>query len=315
MPKKKETMSAAPRQKVLRSGLSTLLAPHTADAVGCNQPCTVAMACYGLQSQLRVTQQHIARHMAKARVLDYTERRVCADDLLNDGVRLPDSVVLLDQCSERFECLHGVARRNGASILVNAAFVRSQNDHLCCDYLCIVNGSRVPTAWLTRLYRRFVRHRNVALQQFLDVIMSHSCVLVDMWVPQLYIVTDDVSSDIDLTSDFGSSAMRPRLSRQQAQNHRLCTRGARKEEEWRAHTQVLSIDQWRTDPATSMHYDDCCPICLCEWSDGDRLRRLRCMHCFHVQCIDHFMTTQSRWCCPMCNQQVSDGQDLHARLL
>jgi len=46
-----------------------------------------------------------------------------------------------------------------------------------------------------------------------------------------------------------------------------------------------------------------CTICLTEFCQGDRKRRLGCRHCFHVACIDTWL--RSNPTCPVCRFQVN----------
>eukprot|EP00475_Leptophrys_vorax_P015029 TRINITY_DN2135_c0_g1_i1.p1 TRINITY_DN2135_c0_g1~~TRINITY_DN2135_c0_g1_i1.p1 ORF type:complete len:292 (+),score=38.50 TRINITY_DN2135_c0_g1_i1:41-877(+) len=49
--------------------------------------------------------------------------------------------------------------------------------------------------------------------------------------------------------------------------------------------------------------DQRCSICLENYSDGDMLRAVPCLHRFHSQCIDHWLAAKSQ--CPVCNYPVS----------
>lgn len=53
--------------------------------------------------------------------------------------------------------------------------------------------------------------------------------------------------------------------------------------------------------------DDCtekCTICLSEFEDNEDVRRLPCMHLFHVECVDQWLTTNKR--CPICRVDIED---------
>eukprot|EP00802_Teleaulax_amphioxeia_P012808 Tamp_12853.p1 GENE.Tamp_12853~~Tamp_12853.p1 ORF type:complete len:243 (-),score=44.85 Tamp_12853:1045-1773(-) len=49
-----------------------------------------------------------------------------------------------------------------------------------------------------------------------------------------------------------------------------------------------------------------CIICLTEYTVGDKMRMLPCMHKFHMSCIDPWLTTSPY--CPMCKLSVRTGQ-------
>ncbi len=56
-----------------------------------------------------------------------------------------------------------------------------------------------------------------------------------------------------------------------------------------------------------------CTVCLCEYEGGEMIRRLPCMHEFHMGCIDKWLTQHTT--CPICRValiptiQESDGED------
>lgn len=50
-----------------------------------------------------------------------------------------------------------------------------------------------------------------------------------------------------------------------------------------------------------------CTICLCEFEDGEDVRRLPCMHLFHVQCVDQWLTTNKR--CPICRVDIEEQEE------
>lgn len=47
-----------------------------------------------------------------------------------------------------------------------------------------------------------------------------------------------------------------------------------------------------------------CTICLSEFNDNEDVRRLPCMHLFHVECVDQWLTTNKR--CPICRVDIED---------
>lgn len=48
--------------------------------------------------------------------------------------------------------------------------------------------------------------------------------------------------------------------------------------------------------------DEKCTICLCEFLDQDDVRRLPCMHLFHIDCVDRWLQQNKR--CPMCRMDI-----------
>ncbi|KAK4534640.1 hypothetical protein CDCA_CDCA02G0665 [Cyanidium caldarium] len=57
--------------------------------------------------------------------------------------------------------------------------------------------------------------------------------------------------------------------------------------------------------ATPRDLHETCAVCLCEYQRGDRLRRLPCMHAFHVDCIDPWLLSDCR--CPIDKYSVVSG--------
>lgn len=45
-----------------------------------------------------------------------------------------------------------------------------------------------------------------------------------------------------------------------------------------------------------------CTICLCEYDQYDNVRRLPCMHLFHIECVDKWLTQSKR--CPICRIDI-----------
>ena len=45
-----------------------------------------------------------------------------------------------------------------------------------------------------------------------------------------------------------------------------------------------------------------CTICLCDFEDQEDVRRLPCMHLFHIQCVDQWLPTNKR--CPICRVDI-----------
>lgn len=47
-----------------------------------------------------------------------------------------------------------------------------------------------------------------------------------------------------------------------------------------------------------------CTICLYEFEVEEDVRRLPCMHLFHVECVDQWLITNKR--CPICRIDIED---------
>ncbi|XP_075747877.1 E3 ubiquitin-protein ligase ARK2C-like [Rhipicephalus microplus] len=47
-----------------------------------------------------------------------------------------------------------------------------------------------------------------------------------------------------------------------------------------------------------------CTICLSELEDNEEVRRLPCMHLFHIVCVDQWLTTNKR--CPICRVDIEE---------
>jgi len=45
-----------------------------------------------------------------------------------------------------------------------------------------------------------------------------------------------------------------------------------------------------------------CTICLSEYDQNDPVRRLPCMHLFHIECVDKWLIQSKR--CPMCRIDI-----------
>ncbi|KAI4382831.1 hypothetical protein MLD38_008743 [Melastoma candidum] len=55
--------------------------------------------------------------------------------------------------------------------------------------------------------------------------------------------------------------------------------------------------------------DDTCAICLCEFEEGEELRRLpECTHSFHAACIDMWLYSHAS--CPMCRMDATPSPQI-----
>ncbi|XP_064595740.1 uncharacterized protein LOC135462443 [Liolophura sinensis] len=48
-----------------------------------------------------------------------------------------------------------------------------------------------------------------------------------------------------------------------------------------------------------------CTICLCEFEEEEDVRRLPCMHLFHIECVDQWLATNKK--CPICRVDIEAG--------
>ncbi|CAF0927920.1 unnamed protein product [Didymodactylos carnosus] len=55
------------------------------------------------------------------------------------------------------------------------------------------------------------------------------------------------------------------------------------------------------DITESSHLEKC-TICLCEFDENEDVRRLPCMHLFHIPCVDRWLSTSRR--CPICRIDI-----------
>eukprot|EP00985_Skeletonema_marinoi_P033016 scaffold40238_cov131-Skeletonema_marinoi.AAC.3 len=62
-----------------------------------------------------------------------------------------------------------------------------------------------------------------------------------------------------------------------------------------------------TDGTNGGDEDECCPICLVEYEEGDKLRVLPCGHFMHQPCVDAWL--QNNPSCPSCRYSLSDLVD------
>jgi len=46
-----------------------------------------------------------------------------------------------------------------------------------------------------------------------------------------------------------------------------------------------------------------CPICMCDFTEGDKLKHLKCSHTFHIDCITEWLSKHSQTC-PLCKESV-----------
>lgn len=61
-----------------------------------------------------------------------------------------------------------------------------------------------------------------------------------------------------------------------------------------------------THKAGARQLEQECPVCFAPYEEGEELRALPCLHVFHVECIDRWLTSRraSALCCPICHTKV-----------
>jgi hypothetical protein len=57
-------------------------------------------------------------------------------------------------------------------------------------------------------------------------------------------------------------------------------------------------------PNKTSDEDKNCPICMCDFEEGDELRILPCFHKFHTNCIDQWLCNESK-VCPICRATLN----------
>jgi hypothetical protein len=50
--------------------------------------------------------------------------------------------------------------------------------------------------------------------------------------------------------------------------------------------------------------DAVCAICLCEYEDDEELRKMRCTHYFHKECVDEWLRLHRN--CPLCKRDIEE---------
>ena len=54
---------------------------------------------------------------------------------------------------------------------------------------------------------------------------------------------------------------------------------------------------------TTVEEDPTCSICLCEYEEDEEVKKLRCGHFFHSECIDTWLINKKALC-PICRQGI-----------
>lgn len=69
---------------------------------------------------------------------------------------------------------------------------------------------------------------------------------------------------------------------------------------------AAQLQRLPTHSAGPRELDEECPVCFASYEEGDQLKTLPCLHAFHTECIDKWLTScrKSALCCPICNTEV-----------
>ncbi|CAL5203853.1 unnamed protein product [Lathyrus oleraceus] len=59
--------------------------------------------------------------------------------------------------------------------------------------------------------------------------------------------------------------------------------------------------KWNKKPLLLLNMD--CSVCLCDFEEGEKVRRLKCKHAFHKDCLDKWLQDYLATC-PLCREQV-----------
>lgn len=78
------------------------------------------------------------------------------------------------------------------------------------------------------------------------------------------------------------------------------------EAEWKSFTDEQLFSKEEGEEVTTEN----CSICLDEYKNEDRLRKLGCGHRFHKGCLDACVAIQL-YCCPLCQQPICTAVDRH----
>lgn len=69
--------------------------------------------------------------------------------------------------------------------------------------------------------------------------------------------------------------------------------------------QIMALPRMRFSAKHSADSsNDCCAVCLCDYKEGDLLRKLPCEHRFHQCCADEWLRRNKR--CPLCIRAIDD---------
>lgn len=76
--------------------------------------------------------------------------------------------------------------------------------------------------------------------------------------------------------------------------------------------QLIPAYKYGKEAVKSGEGENMCSVCLCEFEEGDDVRRLPdCSHSFHAPCIDMWLYSHSN--CPLCRTEMSPSPALPLR--
>lgn len=67
-------------------------------------------------------------------------------------------------------------------------------------------------------------------------------------------------------------------------------------------TVLLQMKKGECGENDDNNHQEKCTICLSEFEEEEDVRRLPCMHLFHVDCVDQWLSTNKR--CPICRVDI-----------
>ncbi|VDK63824.1 unnamed protein product [Anisakis simplex] len=110
--------------------------------------------------------------------------------------------------------------------------------------------------------------------------------------------SDDQSQLDDITAQH-SSNVQPRQPAAEANNERGIAQTGKAR--LSGMLEQIPADKY----ASGTKGDAECAICMIEFVDGDAIRYLPCMHCYHVDCVDDWLMRSFK--CPSCLEPVDSA--------
>ncbi|KAJ1643789.1 hypothetical protein LPJ64_004475 [Coemansia asiatica] len=93
----------------------------------------------------------------------------------------------------------------------------------------------------------------------------------------------------------------PRIERWRGR-HPLWISMIRDEEQQKPLPKKMTLDEIESKLPASLRLQGFCPVCLSNIKDEQMARVLDCEHCFHLACIDPWLTTNAS--CPTCRKEI-----------